>query len=464
MNELSRIPFETPSVETLAGRLAFVATTLREGGFGSFVAWSDGDQHIVAAGAKAGIVLDGATLTMTRGSSTILARATTRDPFIDAPRLLKEHVGGPFRAWGYLGFGLATFRYGYRKSGAPSLHLIVPEVTCRIDAAAPHVELEGDADAVVRARSALATAAATGRDGRSRGSPPPDAAGFADVVASGRVEYERAVETVLGAIRGRTVEKVILSRRVALPGRLDALSTLAALGTTHATRRYAFALGDVVGVGACPEILLVADDEGRVVTNPLAGTQPRGATDGEDARLRANLLSDAKEVSEHAMSILLAYEELASVCSPETLRVIDFMRVKQYPFTQHLSSRAAGTITQGRTTWDALQAVFPGVTVTGIAKAPALELIDALEVEPRGVYGGAVGWVDDRDAMDWGIAIRSVFDYGSGAILNAGAGIVRDSDPSYEFDESAHKMKTMASKVVLMPELEGGGREGPQRT
>lgn len=424
-------------------RLEDVTRALAGAGFSEYVAWSDGERHVLAAGARFRVLLEGDTFTVRDASHHVVSETTTRAPFVDAGRLLERTVKAPFRAWGYLGFGLAAFRYPYtrQKAIAPAMHLVVPEVTVHVEG--EHLRFEGEASAVARARAAVDAFVAP----IEAVSAPANAA---EAVEIGRDVYEAAVREALSAIRARNVEKVILARRVVLPGRLDPLATFTASAQTQAARRFALALGDVVGVGACPEILLVADAEKRVVTNPLAGTQPRGKTDDEDAQLRANLLRDVKEVSEHAMSIRLAYEEIARVCTAESARVVDFMQVKLYPFTQHLSSRAAGTLAPERTTWDALDAVFPGVTVTGIAKTDAIALIDRLESTARGVYGGAVGWVDHTGAMDWGITIRSAFDYGDGVTLTAGAGIVLDSDPAYEFDESAHKMRTMASRIMLL--------------
>jgi salicylate synthetase len=424
-------------------RIEDAARALVDAGFGDYVVWSDGARASLAAGVRARLTVEDQTVTVRDASDRLLAEATTGEPFSDARRLLGRVVPAPFRAWGYLGFGLAAFKYPYARNAGTSMHLVVPEVTCTEHDG--ELVVTGEERAVERARTALAAFVPRPSQSAALGNP----AAIEAAVRSGRDAYEGAVRIALDAIRAHQVEKVILSRRVVLPARLDALATFQASEKTQAARRFAFALGGVGGVGACPEILLVADAAGHVVTNPLAGTQPRGPSEEEDARLCANLLRDAKEVSEHAMSIRLAYEEIAGVCTAESTRVIDFMQVKRYPFTQHLSSRAAGTLSPGRTTWDALQAVFPGVTVTGIAKRDAIALIDRLETAPRGVYGGAVGWVDDTGAMDWGIAIRSVFDYGEGATLNAGAGIVVDSEAGYEFDESAHKMQTMASRVVL---------------
>ena len=419
--------------------LETIACALDAAGFGDHMVWSDGNAPTVVAGVRASVTLEGSTLAMRDSAGHVVGQTTTDDPFRDVGAMLARSLP-TFRVWGYLGFGLTAFRHRYGKRAARDLHLIVPEVTCRIEG--DEIVFEGVDDAqVARARRAVAEYQPPPA-GPARGAP-------AEAVEGGRAAYESGVREVLAAIRAREVAKVILARQVRLDGRLDALASFTASLGTPAARRFAFVMGGVRGVGACPEILLVVDAHGQIVTNPLAGTQPRGANDEDDARLRTNLLFDAKEVSEHALSIKLAYEELAAVCTPETLRVIDFMEVKRYAFTQHLSSRAAGTLAAGRTSWDALRAVFPGVTVSGIAKDQALVLIDRLETTPRGVYGGAVGWVDHTGAMDWGITLRSAFDYGAGVTLNAGAGIVMDSDPAYEFDESAHKMRTMGTRLVV---------------
>ena len=185
------------------------------------------------------------------------------------------------------------------------------------------------------------------------------------------------------------------------------------------------------------------------MTNPLAGTRPRGENLAEDARLKHELFTDAKEVKEHALSIWLAQTEMASVCVPETVQVFDFMQVKQYRCVQHLSSRVGGQLRSEKTLWDALKVLFPGITVSGIDKARAIEWIDRLETEPRGIYAGGVGWIDSNGATDLAIAIRSAYQYGNRIYLNAGAGIVAESEPHKEYIESVNKMNTMLTNLVM---------------
>lgn len=409
-------------------------------GLDEWVVWGDGAETTIAAGRKAAVILDGATLKRLDGAGRVAAARETTSPFEDVAPMLAEAGFSTYRAYGFLGFALASFRYAYEKTRGPSLHVVVPRVTCRLkDGAAT---LEGDDDAVRAAADVLA-----------RPIPPASGAGRTpdlSVIATpeSRANYTDIVEEVRSAIRRGELDKVIIARHVRLPERLDPLATFGSSSQTAAMRRFAFHLGGIRGVGACPGIVLTANGRGDVFTNPLAGTRPRGKTEEEDRALVASLLRDAKELAEHAMSIRWAFEEIREVLTPDSARVVDFMDVKRFAFTHHISSVAAGTLRPDRTAWHALAAVFPGVTVTGGPKPAALRFIDRLEEAPRGVYGGAVGWFDERGAMDWGITIRSSFDYGEGATLNAGAGIVVDSEAGYEFDESVHKMRTLASRLV----------------
>lgn len=406
-----------------------------------YFAWS-GDAHVLACGIGTELVLDAGVLRVRDSSGATLDSCRTTDPFTDARRLLDKHVSGPFRAFGYFGFGLTSYRYTVTKLARRELHLFVPRLLATVGTTV--LRLEGDEEAVD-----LATKALEPRVDETRKAVSLD---FEPVVKQGRDDYVGAIRTIREHIAQGKVEKVVLARHISIPAySLDEAATFFETTTLAAARRFAFQLDGVRGVGACPELLLVADAAGEIVTNPLAGTRPRGKTEQEDEELRRELLSDPKELSEHAQSIRAAYEEIRSVVSPESLRVVDFMQLKRYPFTQHLSSRAAGRLATGQTTWDALRAVFPAVTVTGVQKPDALRLIDALEPTPRGVYGGAVGWVSSDGSMDLGIAIRSAFDYGHGPVLSAGAGIVRDSDAAFEFEESMQKMRTIASRMRVLP-------------
>jgi salicylate synthetase len=172
----------------------------------------------------------------------------------------------------------------------------------------------------------------------------------------------------------------------------------------------------------------------------------------EDELLASELLHVAKEVKEHALSVLDAQTEVSLVCEPGSVRIEDFMLIKRFRFVQHLSSRVCGQLLGGLTTWDALKALFPGITVSGIGKLPALSWIDRLEEEARGPYAGAVGWIDASGAADLAIALRSAFQYDGAIHLSAGAGIVAESDPELEYRESQNKMKAMLHSLVVRAE------------
>jgi salicylate synthetase len=401
-----------------------------------FFVWTTDEETTVAIGARLRAKVEKDTVVVT-GRDPI----ATSQPFAVLPEVLARWAPGPWRAYGYIAFDASSYAYSYRKRrNCAAVEIILPDAVLTLRGT--HVEIEANEELRARLEDALAT-------GRAHDACPDPGLRQA-VIETGRDRYEAAFRAALDRIRAKRLMKVILSRHISVDGRLDVLRTYANASETRAARRFAFRLGNVRGVGACPELLLTVDSHGHVMTNPLAGTRPRGATAQEDAQLRRELLSDPKELSEHAMSILCAYEELAPICSRETLRVEDFMRVKAYPFTQHLSSRAVGTLAPDRTSWDALRAVFPGVTCSGVEKAAAIALIDELEDGARGVYGGAVGWIAHDGAMDWGIALRSVFDYGDEVVVSAGAGIVEDSNFDYEFHESANKLRTIGSRIAIL--------------
>ena len=400
--------------------------------------WEYENAAVLALGAAARISVCGDLVTLT-GQAPV----QTTDPFATVPEILDRSFPSGWRAFGYIAFDACRFYQPYsRSAGVPALELVIPRSTVSLRGEqGEHVTITASKDERARIKRLMANV-------QVNPLPPPSPAAVAHV-EDGRAEYLAAIGESLAAVNQGLIDKVILSRHISLPGRLDALSTYGNSSTTRAARRFAFQLGKVRGAGVCPDMLLAANPQRSVTTSPLAGTRFRGATPEMDATRIRELLSDPKELSEHALSIRCAYEELAEVCTKDTLRIVDFMRVKTFPFTHHLASRAAGTLAPGKTAWDALRAVFPGVTVTGIAKSAAIALIDRLEQKARGVYGGTVGCVDSLGAMDWGIAIRSVFEVAGRVSISAGAGIVRDSDPAIEFDESVHKMRTIAARLVL---------------
>lgn len=429
-----------------------VLRALVEAGLGEDVMLYEGEgRSRIAAGRLARVLVAGGGVSLEAAGGARRAEQA-HDPFEQAGRLLADLRVPDWTAYGYVAFDVARYYHPYEKAfEGPLLQLVVPALEIEFERGGVRVRTTLDVD---RVRGLVGSA----------GDAPAPSPSSPVAGPSGREAYESRVTAAIEAIRRGELRKVILSRRVDVAGRIDLLGTYAAAAKVNGSARsYCFRFGDIGGVGVSPELLLSAEPGGAVMTNPLAGTRPRGGRAEEDERLRGELFTDAKEVKEHALSVLAVQDEIGSVCLRDSVRIHDFMQVKRYRCVQHLSSRVSGRLAPGKTAWDALGAVFPGITVSGIDKRAALRWIGLLEDEPRGIYGGAVGWIDGRGAADLAIAIRSVYDHGGRACLRAGAGIVGESIPEREFAESAEKMSTMMSQLVFYPEGSGSrDADGPR--
>ncbi|PDQ34224.1 MAG: anthranilate synthase component I [Candidatus Lumbricidophila eiseniae] len=216
---------------------------------------------------------------------------------------------------------------------------------------------------------------------------------------------------------------------------------------------YYFHLEDVAHrpfwiVGSSPEAL-VKVQSGRVYTHPIAGSKPRGDTPEADAELEAELANDAKEQSEHLMLVDLSRNDLSRVCEAGSVEVTEFMRVERYSHIMHLVSSVEGNLTAGRSAIDVLRASFPAGTLSGAPKPRALEIIDDLEPTQRGVYGGVVGYFGFDGDADLAIAIRTAVIADGVARVQAGAGLVADSDPETEYEESRDKAAAPLRAVAI---------------
>jgi anthranilate synthase component 1 len=210
-------------------------------------------------------------------------------------------------------------------------------------------------------------------------------------------------------------------------------------------------LGDLTLVGSSPEILVrVEDDE--VIVKPIAGTRPRGRDDEEDAELEADLLADPKERAEHIMLVDLGRNDVGRVAEPGTVRVDDLMSVEKYSHVMHIVSNVRGVLRKGLDSFDAFRACFPAGTLTGAPKIRAMEIIEEFEPCKRGVYGGSVGYVGYDGALDMCIAIRTMVIKDGVIYAQAGAGLVADSVPESEFDETVNKARGLLKAVSLSME------------
>ncbi len=223
---------------------------------------------------------------------------------------------------------------------------------------------------------------------------------------------------------------------------------------------YFLDMDDVQVAGSSPEVL-VKVREGTAVTHPIAGTRPRGGDEQEDAALAAELLADPKERAEHVMLVDLARNDLGRVSAPGTVRVEDLMSVERYSHVMHIASRVAGDLAPGRSALDAFRAAFPAGTVSGAPKVRAIEIIDDVEPLSRGRYAGAV--FDLGGNLDTCITLRTLVFHGGRAYVQAGAGIVADSDPEAEAMETKHKADALLAAVGAAGRLDGdrAGRGDP---
>jgi anthranilate synthase component 1 len=209
---------------------------------------------------------------------------------------------------------------------------------------------------------------------------------------------------------------------------------------------YLLRFDDMAVVGSSPEVLVKVED-GRALMHPIAGTRPRGVTPEEDQRLAADLLADPKERAEHVMLVDLGRNDLGRVCRPGTVDVVSLLEVERYSHVMHIVSTVVGEVREGLTALDVLTACFPAGTLSGAPKVRAMEIIESLEPTRRGVYGGIVGYVDVGGDMDTAIAIRTVVLRDGRAFVQAGAGIVADSDPAVEDQECRNKAAAVIAAV-----------------
>ena len=210
-------------------------------------------------------------------------------------------------------------------------------------------------------------------------------------------------------------------------------------------------------VGSSPEALVTVQ-HGKVYSHPIAGSRPRGGTVEDDVRHAEDLLADRKEQAEHLMLVDLARNDLSKVSEAGSVEVTEFMQVERFSHIMHLVSSVEGTLSEGKSAVDVLRATFPAGTLSGAPKPRALEIIDDLEPLQRGVYGGVVGYFGHSGDADLAITIRTIWIQGSRAIVQAGAGIVADSDPSSEYRETIHKAHAPARAIAIANALKPDSR------
>ncbi|WCK56084.1 anthranilate synthase component I [Aneurinibacillus sp. Ricciae_BoGa-3] len=262
-------------------------------------------------------------------------------------------------------------------------------------------------------------------------------------------EFESKVERAKEYIKAGDIFQVVLSQRFHTPTTTDPLLVYRILRVTNPSPyMYYFQKGGTAVVGTSPE-LLVKVTEGTVEVRPIAGTRPRGQTPKEDQALAAELLADEKECAEHLMLLDLGRNDVGRVASPGSVHVSEQMVMEYYSRVMHMVSHVSGTLAQDKQPFDALLSAFPAGTVSGSPKIRAMEVISELEGEARGLYAGAVGYFSFNGNLDSCITIRTIIFQDGQAYVQAGAGIVADSVPSLEYEETRNKAKAMLYAIQL---------------
>jgi anthranilate synthase component 1 len=277
-------------------------------------------------------------------------------------------------------------------------------------------------------------------------------------------DYQAAVERVKEYILAGDAFQVVLSQRFSEPAAgarpLDVYRALRVINPSPYMFHLEFPEARVTG--ASPETLVRLSD-GRVEVRPIAGTRPRGATAAEDDRLAAELLADPKERAEHLMLIDLGRNDVGRVAAIGSVSVVEQMVIERFSHVMHMTSHVVGTLAPGNSWLDVLRAAFPAGTLSGAPKIRAMEIIDELEPHQRGIYGGAVGYVSYTGNLDLAIAIRTLVSVGDTVYVQAGGGLVADSVPETEYEESVNKARAVLRAVAMARTAQaeppaGGGR------
>jgi anthranilate synthase component 1 len=269
-----------------------------------------------------------------------------------------------------------------------------------------------------------------------------------------QAEFTAAVERSKRYIHDGDVFQVVISQRFDHDVSAEPIDVYRVLRTLNPSPyMYLLALDSPEGepywvVGSSPEAL-VKVQSGRVYSHPIAGSRPRGASPDEDSTFAEDLIGDPKERAEHLMLVDLARNDLQRVCLPGSVEVTEFMQVERFSHIMHLVSSVEGDLAPGHSPLDVFTATFPAGTLSGAPKPRALEIIDELEVAQRGLYGGVVGYFDFAGDLDLAIAIRTTTISNGVARVQAGAGLVADSDPETEYIESHNKAAAPLRAVAV---------------
>ena len=430
-----------------------------------------GRYSIIGLPARTLLRVSGHAMTVEKDGQ-VLEHATVTDP-LDTVRAFKarytvpEIDGLPRFTGGLVGyFGYETVRYIEPRLGnmtkpdvvgAPDILLTVSDEVVVFD------NLKGKLYVVIHVNPAIADAfhkanrrldelvarlgGGVAQDGKTGGGKVVAESDF--MPAFTQLEFEKAVERALAYIRAGDIMQVVLSQRLAVPYAAAPLDLYRALRTLNPSPyMYFMDLGGFHIVGSSPEILVRLEDE-QVTVRPIAGTRPRGKTEAEDKLLEQELLADPKERAEHIMLMDLGRNDVGRVAKTGSVRVTDKMVIERYSHVMHIVSNVTGELKPDMDAVDVLRATFPAGTVSGAPKVRAMEIIEELEPTRRGIYSGAVGYIGWNGNMDTAIAIRTAVIKDKMLYIQAGAGIVADSVPRSEWNETMNKARAIFRAVAM---------------
>jgi salicylate synthetase len=343
------------------------------------------------------------------------------------------------QAFGWIAFEFGAYRFGLQRrlaADTPLARVFWPRT--RVVITTDMVHMHGAED---RHRQAV-------HRFLSDGVPRPPTACPVEVTADTADYRGRVAEAIDEIVTGR-YHKVILSRRVDVPFALDFPSTYR-LGRKHNTpaRSFLLRLGGFRALGYSPELVATVRRDGVVVTEPLAGTRALGRGPLRDRLARDELESNSKEIVEHAISVRGSLREISEIAEPGSAAVTDFMTVRERGSVQHLGSTVSARLDASKDRMDALEALFPAITASGIPKAAGVDAILRLDESPRGLYSGAVVMFSSDGGLDAALTLRAAFEHNGQTWLRAGAGIIRASDPEREFEETCEKLTTLSPYLV----------------
>lgn len=417
---------------------AELAAALPERSGEEYLLYERDGQWALASGVQAMVELDSDELRVIRDGVTRRQHWTGRPgPVLGeaVDRLLLETD----QIFGWIAFEFGIYRYGLQQRLAPRTPLArVFWPRTRIVVTRDAVRLFG---ATAEHREAVDKLLADGV------AEVPDAR--AVDIACDSSHYRERVAAAVAEIAAGRYHKVILSRCVEVPFALDFPSTYR-LGRRHNTpvRSFLLRMGGIRAMGYSPELVAAVQEDGTVLTEPLAGTRALGRGTALDREARDDLESNSKEIVEHAISVRSSLREMNEVAEPGTAVVSDFMTVRERGSVQHLGSTISARLDPSSDRMDALEALFPAVTASGIPKDAGIEAILRLDEGRRGLYSGAVVTFSAAGGLDAALTLRAAYESEGTTWLRAGAGIIEESEPEREFEETCEKLATLAPYLI----------------